>query len=145
MSDAKQVYLFREGDAGMKKLLGGKGANLAEMTRINLPVPPGFIVTTEACNNYYSYGETLSEKLKEEIARALAELEKESGKVLGDKEKPRNGEFLPPQRQNDEWRAFRRGPQKLNNESGSCLADLGSIRVTVVTPWALTLGSLSSP
>jgi len=88
MSDSKQVYLFREGDAGMKKLLGGKGANLAEMTRINLPVPPGFIVTTEACNNYYSHGETLSEALKGEIARALGELENESGKVLGDKGNP---------------------------------------------------------
>ena len=64
MNDGKQVYLFREGNAGMKKLLGGKGANLAEMTRLNLPVPPGFTVTTEACNNYYAHGETLSEKLQ---------------------------------------------------------------------------------
>ena len=88
MSDNKQVYLFREGDAGMKKLLGGKGANLAEMTRIGLPVPPGFIVSTEACNNYYTHGETLSDKVREEITAALAELENQTGKVLGAKENP---------------------------------------------------------
>ena len=88
MNDGKQVYLFREGNAGMKKLLGGKGANLAEMTRLNLPVPPGFTVTTEACNNYYAHGETLSEKLQAEIEEALAELEKQSGKILGDSKNP---------------------------------------------------------
>ncbi len=88
MNEGKQVYLFREGNAEMKKLLGGKGANLAEMTRLNLPVPPGFSVTTEACNNYYSHGETLSEKLRAEIEEALAELERQSGKVLGDKKNP---------------------------------------------------------
>ncbi len=86
MNDGKQVYLFREGNAGMKKLLGGKGANLAEMTRLNMPVPPGFTVTTEACNNYYAHGETLSEKLQAEIEEALEELEKQSGKILGDRE-----------------------------------------------------------
>ncbi|MGI5883060.1 MAG: pyruvate, phosphate dikinase [Dethiobacteria bacterium] len=88
MSVGKQVYLFREGNAEMKKLLGGKGANLAEMTRIDLPVPPGFIVTTEACNNYYSQGETLSEEVRNEIGDALAELEKQTGKMLGDGENP---------------------------------------------------------
>ncbi|NLX91970.1 MAG: pyruvate, phosphate dikinase [Firmicutes bacterium] len=88
MSDSKLVYLFREGNAGMKKLLGGKGANLAEMTRLNLPVPPGFIVTTEACNEYYAQGETLSEKLQGEIEEALAELQKQTGKVLGDEKNP---------------------------------------------------------
>lgn len=88
MSNSKLVYLFREGNAGMKKLLGGKGANLAEMTRLNLPVPPGFIVTTEACNNYYSQGETLPENLHSEIEEALAELQKQTGKVLGDEKNP---------------------------------------------------------
>ena len=61
MSIAKQVYMFAEGNMEMKKLLGGKGANLAEMTRLGMPVPPGFTVTTEACNEYYRREETLTE------------------------------------------------------------------------------------
>lgn len=88
MSDSKLVYLFREGNAGMKKLLGGKGANLAEMTRLNLPVPPGFVITTEACNSYYSQGETMPENLHGEIEEALTELQKQTGKVLGDEKNP---------------------------------------------------------
>ncbi|NMB40982.1 MAG: pyruvate, phosphate dikinase [Firmicutes bacterium] len=88
MSDDKKVYMFGEGNAGMKKLLGGKGANLAEMTRLNLPVPPGFIVTTEACNDYYRQGETLSEALKMQVAEALRKLEKQTGKTLGNEDDP---------------------------------------------------------
>ena len=83
MSGVKQVYLFTEGNAEMKKLLGGKGANLAEMTRLGLPVPPGFTVTTEACIDYYRKGETLWPELEEEVAKALQELEKKTGKTLG--------------------------------------------------------------
>lgn len=60
----KYVYLFSEGDASMKNLLGGKGANLAEMSRIGLPVPEGFTITTEACNKYYADGEVLRKKLR---------------------------------------------------------------------------------
>ena len=59
MNSIKKVYMFNEGNAEMKMLLGGKGANLAEMTRLNLPVPPGFTVTTEACNDYYREGDPI--------------------------------------------------------------------------------------
>lgn len=88
MSQTKQVYMFAEGNAGMKKLLGGKGANLAEMTRLGLPVPPGFVVTTTACNDYYLQGKTLTEELKAQVSKALALLEKETGKNLGGQENP---------------------------------------------------------
>ena len=88
MSGVKQVYLFTEGNAEMKKLLGGKGANLAEMTRLGLPVPPGFTVTTEACVDYYRKGETLWPELEEEVAKALQALEKQTGKTLGGGENP---------------------------------------------------------
>ena len=63
----KYVYMFSEGNKGMKNLLGGKGANLAEMTSIGLPVPRGFTVTTEACTNYYESGKKISEDIKNEI------------------------------------------------------------------------------
>ncbi|AKL95777.1 pyruvate, phosphate dikinase PpdK [Clostridium aceticum] len=79
----KFVYGFHEGTAGMKSLLGGKGANLAEMTRIGLPVPSGFTVTTEACNQYYEEGAKLWNGLKEETLQHLAELEEKMGKKLG--------------------------------------------------------------
>ncbi|MCR4429857.1 MAG: pyruvate, phosphate dikinase [Tepidanaerobacteraceae bacterium] len=83
----KFVYNFREGKADMKSLLGGKGANLAEMVHIGLPVPMGFTVTTEACLNYYEEGEKISDEILAQIFAALDELEKENGKKLGD---PRN-------------------------------------------------------
>ena len=76
----KYVYAFHEGNKDMRELLGGKGANLAEMTRIGLPVPQGFTVTTEACNKYYADGEKLSEEVINEIYDRLKELEKISGK-----------------------------------------------------------------
>ena len=88
MNSIKKVYMFNEGNAEMKMLLGGKGANLAEMTRLNLPVPPGFTVTTEACNDYYREGETLSEELKAQVASAIRELEKQTGKTLGSTDNP---------------------------------------------------------
>ena len=84
----KYVYLFSEGNKDMKNLLGGKGANLAEMTSIGLPVPSGFTVTTEACNKYYEDKEVIDEAIKEEIYTKLSELEKITGKTLGDKENP---------------------------------------------------------
>ncbi|MDI7252227.1 MAG: PEP/pyruvate-binding domain-containing protein, partial [Actinomycetota bacterium] len=83
----KYVYDFDEGDAGMKKLLGGKGSNLAEMTRLGLPVPPGFTITTEACNYYTAQGE-YPPGLQEEINEHLRRLEEKMGKRLGDKEDP---------------------------------------------------------
>lgn len=88
MSKSKQVYLFAEGKADMKKLLGGKGANLTEMTRMGLPVPPGFIITTEACNDYYRHGEVITEGLKQEIFQALAQLEQQTGKIFGSEDAP---------------------------------------------------------
>ena len=86
--EKKYVYLFSEGNKDMKNLLGGKGANLAEMTSIGLPVPRGFTVTTEACNKYYEDKEVIDESIKEEIYTKLSELEKITGKTLGDKENP---------------------------------------------------------
>ncbi len=85
---AKYVYLFKEGNAGMRNLLGGKGANLAEMTNIGLPVPQGFTVTTEACTRYYADNCTIGEDITEQIYAALAETEKICGKKFGDLENP---------------------------------------------------------
>jgi pyruvate,orthophosphate dikinase len=87
MSDKKRVYLFREGNATMRDLLGGKGANLAEMTNIGLPVPPGFTITTETCNEYSQTGK-LPDGLWEEVIAALADVEKDMGKKLGDATNP---------------------------------------------------------
>ncbi len=85
---AKYVYLFKEGNANMRELLGGKGANLAEMTSLNLPVPQGFTVTTEACTKYYADGKTLSQEVVDQIETALHELEKICGKKFGDNNNP---------------------------------------------------------
>lgn len=79
----KYVYMFAEGDAGMRNLLGGKGANLAEMTRLGLPVPQGFIITTEACNEYYAAGGKLTEEMEEQIFQSLKKMEEMTGKNFG--------------------------------------------------------------
>ena len=84
----KYVYLFQEGNKDMRNLLGGKGANLAEMTNIGMPVPSGFTVTTEACNKYYDDGKVLSEEVTSQIKEALSKLEEKSGKKFGDKTNP---------------------------------------------------------
>ncbi|MGI6485070.1 MAG: pyruvate, phosphate dikinase [Tepidanaerobacteraceae bacterium] len=84
----KYVYSFHEGNATMRSLLGGKGANLAEMVKIGLPVPMGFTVTTEACLNYYDEGEKISENMLSQILEALENLENEMGKKLGDNQDP---------------------------------------------------------
>ncbi|HQO70105.1 MAG TPA: pyruvate, phosphate dikinase [Clostridia bacterium] len=84
----KYVYLFKEGNAKMKNLLGGKGANLAEMTTLGLPVPRGFTVTTDACLRYYEDGEQIGEDIKEEILTTLEITEKTVGKKLGDPMNP---------------------------------------------------------
>jgi len=84
----KYVYLFNEGNASMKNLLGGKGANLAEMTNIGLPVPPGFTITTEACKKYYENGGVLPQDIVDEIFKALESLEKIMNKKFGDPENP---------------------------------------------------------
>lgn len=84
----KYVYLFNEGNADMKSLLGGKGANLAEMTNVGLPVPPGFTLTTEACNDYYDNKQVFTKEMEDETLAALAKLEAEVGKKLGDINNP---------------------------------------------------------
>ena len=80
----KYVYTFKEGNANMRNLLGGKGANLAEMTNLGLPIPQGFTVTTEACTEYYNCGKKISSEIEKQIFDALADLEKIRGKKFGD-------------------------------------------------------------
>ena len=84
----KYVYLFKEGNANMRELLGGKGANLAEMTNLGMPVPQGFTVTTEACTRYYTDGKVSGDDIVEQIYAALAETEKVAGKKFGDDKDP---------------------------------------------------------
>ncbi|HHX13448.1 MAG TPA: pyruvate, phosphate dikinase [Clostridiales bacterium] len=84
----KYVYRFAEGNGSMRELLGGKGANLAEMTNLGMPVPQGFTITTEACNKYYDNGESISPELKEEILANIKLLETETGKKFGDTDNP---------------------------------------------------------
>ena len=85
---AKWVYLFKEGNAEMRNLLGGKGANLAEMTNLGLPIPQGFTITTEACTDYYTSGQKVTEEIQNQIFEALEALEKQQGKTFGDMENP---------------------------------------------------------
>ena len=84
----KYVYLFTEGNASMRELLGGKGANLAEMTHIGLPVPQGFTITTEACTKYYDDGKEINDEIKGQINEYITKLEEITGKKFGDKENP---------------------------------------------------------
>ena len=86
--EKKYVYLFKEGNAKMKELLGGKGANLAEMTSLGMPIPQGFTITTESCNKYYDDDEQISKEILQQIDSALLYLEEQTGKKLGSKEKP---------------------------------------------------------
>ena len=85
---SKWVYLFKEGNADMRNLLGGKGANLAEMTNLGLPIPQGFTVTTEACTDYYNSGKKITDEIQSQIFEAMAWLENENGKKFGDTEDP---------------------------------------------------------
>ena len=84
----KWVYLFSEGKADMRNLLGGKGANLAEMTNLGLPVPQGFTITTEACTQYYEDGEVINDEIQEQIMEYIVKMEEITGKKFGDKENP---------------------------------------------------------
>ena len=84
----KYVYLFKEGNADMRELLGGKGANLAEMTNIGLPVPQGFTITTEACTQYYEDGKEINEEIQKQISENIVKMEEITGKKFGDKENP---------------------------------------------------------
>ncbi|MDD4184405.1 MAG: PEP/pyruvate-binding domain-containing protein, partial [Candidatus Izemoplasmatales bacterium] len=85
---AKYVYLFKEGNQTMRNLLGGKGANLAEMTNLGMPVPQGFTVTTEACTRYYEDGQKIADDILAEIDQALAKTEAATGKKFGDSHNP---------------------------------------------------------
>ena len=85
---AKWVYLFSEGDATMRNLLGGKGANLAEMTNLGLPVPQGFTITTEACTQYYEDGREINQEIQDQINEYIGKMEEITGKKFGDKENP---------------------------------------------------------
>ena len=85
---AKWVYLFKEGNADMRNLLGGKGANLAEMTNLGLPVPQGFTITTEACTQYYEDGRQINDEIMGQIMDAIVKMEEITGKKFGDKENP---------------------------------------------------------
>ena len=84
----KYVYLFSEGNADMRNLLGGKGANLAEMTNIGLPVPQGFTITTEACTQYYEDGREINDEIRAQIDEYIIKMEEITGKKFGDKENP---------------------------------------------------------
>ena len=88
MMEAKYVYGFNEGNKDMKSLLGGKGANLAEMTKIGLPVPPGFTITTSACNDYYDNNEEIRAEIIKEIEEHLKSLENNLNKKIGCSENP---------------------------------------------------------
>lgn len=84
----KFVYLFSEGDGSMRELLGGKGANLAEMTKLGLPVPQGFIISTEACTQYYDDSEVINDNIQAEIMEYITKMEEITGKKFGDLENP---------------------------------------------------------
>ena len=84
----KYVYQFSEGDASMRELLGGKGANLAEMTKIGLPVPQGFTISTEACTQYYEDGRQINPDIQAEIMQSISKMEEVCGMKFGDKENP---------------------------------------------------------
>ena len=84
----KYVYLFSEGNANMRELLGGKGANLAEMTNLGLPVPQGFTISTEACTQYYEDGRQINDEIMAEIMDYIGKMEEITGKKFGDKENP---------------------------------------------------------
>src|SRR5215470_11347279 len=88
MPDNKRVYLFREGNATMRDLLGGKGANLAEMTNIGLPVPPGFTITTAVCNEYYALGKKMPNGLMDDIRAAMKDVEKQMDRSFGGSSRP---------------------------------------------------------
>ena len=88
MANKKYCYLFTEGNAKMRELLGGKGANLAEMTGLGLPVPQGFTISTEACTQYYEDGKQINPDIQAEIMEYIDKMEKITGKKFGDLENP---------------------------------------------------------
>ncbi len=93
----KFVYLFSEGNGSMRELLGGKGANLAEMTNLGMPVPQGFTVTTEACTQYYADGGKINDEIQAEIFEYMGKLEEIAGKKFGDPRTRCLSRFVPEQ------------------------------------------------
>ena len=91
----KYVYKFSEGNATMRELLGGKGANLAEMANIGLPVPQGFTITTEACTRYYADGRKIGDDIMAEVMQAVEEMEELNGKKFGDSKNPLQSPCVP--------------------------------------------------
>jgi pyruvate,orthophosphate dikinase len=87
-TDTKWVWLFREGNASMRNLLGGKGAGLSEMTNAGMPVPPGFTITTDACNEYYRTNRQFPAGMWDQALAALADVEQATGKQFGDAANP---------------------------------------------------------
>ena len=90
---AKWVYMFTEGNATMRNLLGGKGANLAEMTNLGLPVPQGFTITTEACTQYYEDGRSINDEIMAQIMEAITKMEGVTGKKFGDRSEEHTSEL----------------------------------------------------
>ena len=88
MSQKKYLYLFSEGNKDMREILGGKGANLAEMTRAGMPVPQGFTISTEACTQYYKDGRQINEEIMADIYEYIGKLEEIAGKKFGDVNNP---------------------------------------------------------
>ena len=84
----KWVYSFEDGNASMREILGGKGANLAEMTNLGLPIPHGFTITTEACMDYFAYDNKIRQEIIDQTLESLKQLEKKQGKIFGDTENP---------------------------------------------------------
>ena len=104
----KFVYLFSEGNANMRELLGGKGANLAEMTNIGLPVPQGFTITTEACTQYYEDGQKINDEIQAQIMEYIVKMEEITGKKFGDLENPLLVSVRSGARKS--WRSWPRSP-----------------------------------
>ena len=92
----KYLYLFTEGDATMRELLGGKGANLAEMTKVGLPVPQGFTISTEACTQYYEDGRQINDEIQAQIMEYITKMEEINGKKFGDLKNPQYAIFSCP-------------------------------------------------
>jgi pyruvate,orthophosphate dikinase len=88
MDQKKYLYLFSEGNGKMRELLGGKGANLAEMTNLGMPVPQGFTISTEACTQYYADGQNINDEIQAQIMEYIGKMEKITGKKFGDNENP---------------------------------------------------------
>ena len=108
----KYLYLFSEGNADMRELLGGKGANLAEMTNIGLPVPQGFTITTEACTQYYEDGEKINDEIQGQIMEYVAKLEEITGKKFGDIDNPLLVSVRSRPRSWSMWASWRRSPAR---------------------------------